>query len=419
MERAIESVFAEYQKELLEEFGVFGLDGSYESESFSEDMVLERTDFYGGQGIDKQIRAIRLLTDGGGQYFREQAAHYMESRYGISTESELDTDVAAWEEQSDGIQELEAYAKEQELTLESLLAGTELKLPEENNPLANMKLLQSKPLLELVMPEGMRVSEANIDLTEFASHRERRQGYGAFSGSLEIKTLGTLAFGEYLLEHFYSASDVDKLEGSSLRYELEYIIGGAENDKENLDKVIKKLLLMRMVSNYSYIANDPEKKAEAKTVSFGLASLVLLPEITEAITQVLLLAWAFGESVVDLRGLLEGKKVPLIKTGDSWQLSLAGLSKLGTKEEQIQSRDDSRGLSYQEYLRILLFLQEKKEGEQTITMRSLDMIEKRLRYDKNLEWFRADHCISKLEIKCICNLRRGITYQFETYFGYR
>ena len=50
MERSVESVFAEYQKELLEEYDIFGLDGSYETDLIPEDR---------GVGSDDGIRGNR------------------------------------------------------------------------------------------------------------------------------------------------------------------------------------------------------------------------------------------------------------------------------------------------------------------------------------------------------------------------
>ena len=47
VERSVESVFAEYQKELLEEYDIFGLDGSYETGSYTEDRVLDRMTVFG------------------------------------------------------------------------------------------------------------------------------------------------------------------------------------------------------------------------------------------------------------------------------------------------------------------------------------------------------------------------------------
>ena len=65
MNRAIESVFAEYQKELLEEYGIFALEGSYESGSYSEETIKNRLDFYGAQGIRQSVSRIEFLTDQG------------------------------------------------------------------------------------------------------------------------------------------------------------------------------------------------------------------------------------------------------------------------------------------------------------------------------------------------------------------
>lgn len=42
MNRAIESVFAEYQKELLEEYEIFALDAGYETGRYSEQNLIDR-----------------------------------------------------------------------------------------------------------------------------------------------------------------------------------------------------------------------------------------------------------------------------------------------------------------------------------------------------------------------------------------
>lgn len=419
MDRAIESVFAEYQKELLNEFEIFGLDGSYESGNVSEDMVLNRLSYYGAAGIDNEITAVRFITDYGGNGFLDQVARYMEKKYGLEFQEDKYEDIKVWEEQQDEILELEEFAKEQETTLENLLAGNETSLPAENNPLENIKTLRRKPILELVMPEGREISEGTIDSAELFSNRESNQGYGEFSGKHEKKQPDRVLLGEYLLKQFVHAADEGNDESGTLKYELEYILEGENSDKENIDKVIKKLLLIRMLSNYTCIVGNPEMRAEVEAMSFTLSTLALLPEITGAITQVLILSWAFGESIVDMRSLLGGKKIPLIKTKEYWQLSLNGLSKLGTEAEEIEGTDNANGLSYEGYLRILLFLHGKAVGAKLLSVRALDMVEKRLRYDKGLEWFRIDNCISELEIKSTCNLRRGVTYQFATYYGYQ
>ena len=103
-----------------------------------------------------------------------------------------------------------------------------------------------------------------------------------------------------------------------------------------------------------------------------------------------------------------------MKNEESWQLSLSDLLKLGQDKSLNDGQDTGSGLTYEEYLRILLFL-EKKEA---LGMRALDLIENNLRTKHGLTSFQADQCVSKMEKDSTCKLRRGIHYRFSTYFGY-
>lgn len=78
MTRAVESIFAEYQKELWEVYGIFALEGSYETGSYNEELLKERLAYYGASGMDQEITRIQLLTDQGASAFYEQVTAYME-----------------------------------------------------------------------------------------------------------------------------------------------------------------------------------------------------------------------------------------------------------------------------------------------------------------------------------------------------
>lgn len=197
-----------------------------------------------------------------------------------------------------------------------------------------------------------------------------------------------------------------------LSYELEYVIGGKESDRENLDIVVTRLVAMRFPANYGFLLGDSTKKAEAEAMAATLAGVIALPALVGIIKQAILLAWAFGESIMDVRSLLAGGKVELVKRKENWQLQLSSLLNLGKEEGDVQKKET--GLSYREYLRMLLFLQKEDE----CTMRSLDIIEMNIRQKKG-EFFRIDSCVSKLEIKSICKIRERITYQFSTLYGYQ
>ena len=413
MNRAIESVFAEYQKELLEEYGIFALEGSYESGSYSEETIKNRLDFYGAQGIRQSVSRIEFLTDHGAEAFCGQVEAYMKHKYGLNLLQDKIGMTDVWKQQEEQAKDCEKDEIKQQKELSGLLQENEGRLPTEENPIEHVEQLKKSSLLDLIMPKDKPVSQKTIDLGDTLSFRELNCGYGDFSDVAEEGgTLTSLILGEYLLEQF--SNGAGEPGAGALDYQLEYILAGKGSDRENLEAVAGKLILLRFVPNYMHLQGSSTKKAEAEALALTLCSLLAVPAITEAAAQVILLAWAYGESLMDMRSLLRGNKVPLVKTDDSWQLSLSGLMKLGQEGDLNDGKDTQGGLPYKEYLRILLCL-EKKE---TTAMRALDMIEQNLRTEHGLAFFKADQCISKIEVKSTCNLRRGIVYQFATYFGY-
>lgn len=74
MNRAMECMFAEYQKELLEEYEIFAIDGSYETGQYSEENLTDRLEFYGAGNMKHKIERIQFLTDHGCSLFYDQVA---------------------------------------------------------------------------------------------------------------------------------------------------------------------------------------------------------------------------------------------------------------------------------------------------------------------------------------------------------
>ncbi len=415
MNRAVESVFAEYQRDLLEEFEIFALDGGYESGSYSEEHVLDRLSYYGASGMEQEILRIQFLTDGNGQAFLEQAARFMESRYGLGSLNHLLGSMNRWEEQEEAAGRLQQTEESLSQELSGMLTENQAELPEEDNPLPNIRQLAATPLTELAMPKEKKISEKAVEESGMVSHRSLRTGRGDFSDVADKPELSGIAFGEYVLTHFSSAADAGNSGGSeALDYEVEYILEGKSSDRENLEAVLKRLAVLRFVPNYTYLQGDAAKRAEAKALALTLCTVAALPAAAEALTQVLLLAWAFGESVMDLRSLMKGYGVPFTKTAENWQLSLSGLMNLGSKDGGQEGADIKGGMKYKEYLRALLFMNSRKN----MPLRVLDMIELCLQREKGLSWFRVDDCISRIEIQSEVSLRRGIIYRFPTYYGY-
>lgn len=425
MNRAVESIFAEYQKELLEEYDIFALEGSYETGDYTRDQIIDRLVYYGASGIDQEVTRIQFLTDNGCQAFYEQVAAYMEHKYGLNRVQEMLGTTDLWQSQDEQAQKYADENEQRQEALTGLLTENEGELPTENNPIDHINALKTSPILQLVFPKEREISKKSIELSETISRRNLNAGYGDFSDVADgTGTLSRLLYGEYVMEHFQMASDsmtdeisdgiTDEMAGRALDYELEYILAGKGSDKENLEEVVGKLLLLRFVPNYAYIQTDAEMKSEAEALALTLCSLLAVPAITEAAAQVILLTWAYAEAVVDLRSLLKGNKVPLVKSKESWQIKLSSLMTLGTADDHNDGADIEGGLPYKEYLRMLLFLKKKEDTAR----RTLDLIEQNLRTKYGLGFFRADYCISLVEFLSTCSFRRGITYAFPTYFGY-
>lgn len=88
---------------------------------------------------------------------------------------------------------------------------------------------------------------------------------------------------------------------------------------------------------------------------------MMVPEIGELLAATLILGWAFAESVYDVKELLAGEKIPLLKTDATWHygLSSALQGELPGTSEEDASGSDSPGMGYEDYLRIFLLLCEE------------------------------------------------------------
>ena len=378
VERSVESVFAEYQKELLEEYDIFGLDGSYETGSYTEDRVLDRMTVFGAIAGENQIEAIRFLSDNEGQEFADQVCRYLENLYGIDMIQDLIGREDEAKEQEEKAIDFQKREEENEKKMDEVLAsGGSLEESGEGsegeieNPLGVLQKLKHRVLAEIVLPRDRVISQKSVEAMAGGSGRTRQEGKGN--------------------------------------------LPSVEANMENLQIVLNKIRRFRMAPNFLYLQTDETKKAEAKVLAGIVSALLGNPGLTEVVAQGVLMAWAYGESIMDLRVLTAGGKVPSVKTKETWKLSLSGLLKLGTTQDSGSSSAGESGLSYEDYLKMLSLL----ETKETLRMRMLDLLEWNLKMRLNCPFFQADACITRMRIQSICQLRRGITYQFSTYYAYQ
>lgn len=424
-DRAIFSLFGGYQSELFENYHVFALDGSFGSGTFSDEQLTGRLHRYGSPELSHEITGIQFLTDNSGQAFREQVLEYMESKYGISLVRRFTGITQEWSEESIRGEQMAQEEEDFVADLRGMKTGGEDRLQQEagGDPFTCLEELEKSGVLSLVMPEEMTLSGREIRMEEQASVRALKTGFGSLpqrQGTDGIEE--RLLFNEYVLMNFTNAAaendgGAEETEKSArtLSYEAEYILEGKASDKENLEAVLLKIFFIRLALNYLYLTGDAAKKAEVTALAAVIAGILLIPEAVEAVTQLLLFAWAAGESTVDIRTLLSGRKVPVVKNAENWRLPLSSLLTLRSSSERLSGTDTEGGISYGDYLRMFLFLGDTE----AITMRTLDRIEENLSMEQGVVHIRADQCITKLELLNQTGIAGGISYTFPSYFCYR
>lgn len=418
MQMAESSLLSGFQPELLSQYELFFINGADDDGSFSTSrlesflgdnlsynlrpgkglLVESSVSFFNSSVASVELGNFCLATDAQGYEFYKQAVEYEKNRLGIELLEELVEQTLQGEESMEKGESLSDEERTQQETIDRLeeeSKETENAFSQDDfrddNPLNDMEDCKASGILALILGEKT-VSGKQIDLERLPSKRELLTGSGkketdSFFGTIE----DSLLFGEYILEKFHHALSEET--GPGLSYEVEYILIGKNSDKKNLEGVLNQLLLFREGVNYLYLHSDNGKVAEAEALATALVGFTGIPPVITAMREILLLGWAYAESIMDLRNLMNGGTLALIKTSDNWQMSLDNIGNLAG--EKSEKRDEKGGLSYEGYLRLLLGM---KSGRKKI-MAALDLIETNLRQEEGMNGFRIDCCFSKCSYK--------------------
>ena len=178
MNRALECVFAEYQKELLENYDVFAIECGYETGTYTEQNILDRLSYYDAD-MENEIERIQLFTDNSGELFRDQVGKYMKHKYGIAWADKYLGNVSLWKNQEEKADEFTEEEEKQNDQLKDLLGEQEAELPEEENPMQHVAELKRSPILELVLPKD-NIGETDIITGDAGKKRKSYRIWGFF-----------------------------------------------------------------------------------------------------------------------------------------------------------------------------------------------------------------------------------------------
>lgn len=259
------------------------------------------------------------------------------------------------------------------------------------------KNLLDTGILELVMPVDYEVSTAMIDKEGLPSN-DCEEGKENPLNNLLNKAI----FIQYTDNQF--GNGVQAKKEDCLQYEMEYVIAGKESDKENLSDTVMQLVAMRQIFNTIYLFSDTEKMTMCTSAAAGAATAIGLPIITPVIKIILIQAWALAESIIDVRDLLKGESVSLIKQKKDWKTSLTNLAETlaetGTSKTLTDSKEKTESeqsgnqiFTYETYLKILLMT----KSEQELIYRVMDLIQQNVNKKYNGA-FQMNQCVTMAQV---------------------
>ena len=427
-ELCLEAVCSEYQPVLWEEYRLLGLDASYGGGGFSMEKVNRKmngrvSDNLTRDGDGANILALGLsdvrpvsyqvLTDGDGTVFMECVAGYMrqhlpqEAAKKIYERYRENTEVEQSGAKEDSVQNAQnaldeaRRAAEEERADEEDGTKSEQASPvqgggdtkaetEKENPIELVLRLKQNALLSMVTDAGA-LSERRISLEDSIEKRECIEGTAAAPQKPEWYE--RILVTEYLDAYFSDFTNPN--EDHALAYELEYVLGGAASDRENLEKTVGKILLVREAANVAHILGDTGKRQAANEAAALLAGFTGTPAVIKVVEIGIVAAWAYMESVLDVRALLSGERIALIKNAGQWTTTLGNLSAAFESDSHAAGCPD--GLSYQDYLKAFLFVMNQKH----LTYRMMGIMEQNVRFLQNQNDFRMDYVIGRMDYEVI------------------
>lgn len=380
---AMDSVFGDYCKQLWEEYQVFSVvTNEIEFENSLESYITPNSNNGFLQAVldDVSVNELCNFTDNDGEYFIEQvltAMKYQEISYiadYILADSNIDYDPSELGDLADSDIEPDDFTELDFGSLYDMVSDANETLVDEDyeaevdlsdtfslDSLKSIMHIFDSTLIYYLVESPYDVSHEKIITKGLPSaYMEKNVSVG----TQKYTPLDKFLLCEYITNHFSSYTTTVKEFAPD--YQLEYIISGYDNDEDNLIECARMLILLRFGFNVAHILTDKDKMNTLASIAEATAAIPALPIIIETI---LICLWSIAESVIDVRDLLAGKKVALIKTAADWTLSIENLLDFDYYTESNNSGEN--GLSYNNYLEMLLY----KNNSHILAARTLDLIQ--------------------------------------------
>ncbi len=393
----IKSLFGDYVQSIYEDYYLLLIDGSYQTESFAylEERQRKLLDVnYQGAMFEACVEDVLLsdvitITDDHFQPFKQQ----IHDVCGYILTEDL---FALLKEHTEGASDENTETSPEDESV-ALDAETLSDPREFFNGLVGNVLLSvvcpsaTLPSGDVVSLDGLPSSVAGVKgehallSFDFFSETDVSDLLGQEKAELSENLFSkeTIELAVYVRGCFQTWLGEDK--GRSFVAEQEYILYGNDTDRENVLQAVQGIILLRLPFNYAYLCTDVSKRTVIKT---SAAALAVLTGTSQTVLERLIMAAAcYGEAVLDVKALLSGDAVPLLKTEDTWRLDLGEFLKSRISGQS--ANESTKGLTYEDYLTILLL---SRGSADKLYYRMLDLITLSAR--EELEGFSMEYAIT-------------------------
>ena len=241
-----------------------------------------------------------------------------------------------------------------------------------------------------VLGKEVSISDRSFSVSDPPSKRTMAMGNMDPDGSISVTD--RLLFSDYTSCYLGSFREPAKHPG--LSYEREYLAFGRDSDEENLAEMASRLLAAREAENLVSLAGDPKKMKDAFMLATAIIGWTGVEPLVAALQMGIVAAWAYLESVLDVRLILAGGKVAAVKSPADW---VSDIYKFPTYfPVEVRAKESPNGLDYGAYLAIFTALCSQKN----LGLRFMDILEDALHSSEDYSDVRCDNLIVAMKAEC-------------------
>ena len=423
---ALNSIFAEYNRQVLEQYDLFLIDTSYGH----SDPSVERTKSHllqymnmnfilpGQDSVNwyknltslhadnASLNKISFVSDSDGETLQYQIIQLMKENSGLSILDDYLSDTDQYKNSESRYDDLNQDRSCNKELINGILEELNSNKKKEENPISisnpadSVENMDNHLILDYALSDINQLSQVTINTNEYISHRQYCEGYGLREEQKHTNNLLTKQlYYKYLFNKcgFYSNCK----ENSLINYQIEYVITGVGSDQKNLESVAEKIFKIQYISNMSYLFSSSQKQAEAEELALAITTGIMHPELAQAVKISLLFAWGYAESAKDVRILFDGNKIPIVKTNESWNTPLTQL--VTFKSHLGEYKLHKNGRDYKDFLYLFLMI----EKQEVVNKRFMDIMEMDIRKTEGNNFFKLDYCIYQLEAEINISSKYG------------